>query len=196
MRQFIQNFFQWSEWFIRTKLPGCWQLKDKNSLSTIDNHLLEHSCNSNLSNTFIENCHFTIQIYCKMFRLHTVARERKSVRVFEQRHKETPSAPTDVKPQLLTASNRQLFQNSLISIYLNSAYQQFDVISLSYCVISHMSSISQCLYLLNQTCNKTWIYFVYIWSSYIELTGPIPWSGSTRTFQFDLHSYSKILANS
>ena len=55
-----------------------------------------------------------------MFRLHTVAQEIKSVRVYEQRHKETPTSdPTKLSEcQLLT--NEQLLQNSLIFIYLNS----------------------------------------------------------------------------
>ena len=39
MTQSIQNFWQLG-WSIGTKLPGCWQLKNKNSLTTIYNHLL------------------------------------------------------------------------------------------------------------------------------------------------------------
>ena len=39
MTQFIRNFFWRSGWSVGTKLPVCWQLKDKkNSPSTINNH--------------------------------------------------------------------------------------------------------------------------------------------------------------
>ena len=55
-------------------------------------------------------------------------------------------------------------------------------------------NVYRIFYLLNQTCDKTWIYFVYIWSSCREyqFSG---WSALTLTFQFDLHFCSKILAN-
>ena len=62
-------------------------------------------CNSNMSNIFIENYLFIIQIYYSMFRLHIVERERKSVRVYEQRHKETPTL-TQLKHQLLTTFSK------------------------------------------------------------------------------------------
>ena len=59
-----------------------------------------------------------IQIYYLIFRLHTVAWEVKSVRVYEQRHKETARPTFHLNFWQLTT-----FQNLLIFIYLNSGYQ-------------------------------------------------------------------------
>ena len=50
-----------------------------------------------MSNIFIGNSRLIIQIYCLMFRLHTVAREKeKSVKVYEQRRNETPQLTYDL----------------------------------------------------------------------------------------------------
>ena len=39
MTQSIRNFFWRSGWSVGTKLPGCWQLENKNSPLIINNHL-------------------------------------------------------------------------------------------------------------------------------------------------------------
>ena len=91
-----------------------------------------------MSNIFIEYCRFIIQIYCSMFRLHRVARKRKSIRIYEKTQTD-PSSSTDISIQLLTDN----WLNSLIFIYLNSRYRLCDVISQSYCVISHVSPNSR-----------------------------------------------------
>ena len=55
----------------------------------------------------------------------------------------------------LQLNSHWLFQNLLIFINLNSGYHQCDVISQSYCIISHVSPIFYCVFhFLNQTCER------------------------------------------
>ena len=98
--------------------------------------------------------------------LYSSRRDIKMVRVYEQRHKETTPTRTEIsESQLLNDS--QIFQNSLNSLYLNSGYRLCNVISISYCVISLMSPIPPCFHFFNQICDKTWIHYVHIWSSFV-----------------------------
>ena len=67
-------------------------------------------------------------------------------------------------------------QLTTFSKFANTYISKFRILlvwcHLSHCVFSHMfPKFYRVFHLPNQTCDQTWIYFVYIWSSCIEMTG-------------------------
>ena len=73
---------------METKLFGCWQLKDKkNSPSTINNHLLE-LIGVTVQYIYRKLLHYYLDILFNVQTAYSSTRERKSVRVYEQTHKE------------------------------------------------------------------------------------------------------------
>ena len=108
MTQSILNFFCRSGWSVGTKLPGYWQ-ENKKTRRTFRQQL-------------------TI-VYCSMFRLHTVDRQRQrqrkkketdrqtdreSIRVNEQTQKDIP-IPTELSERKLLTSDRLTTADKLIT---------------------------------------------------------------------------------
>ena len=131
------------------------------------------------SNVQYRNCNFIIPICCSMYRLHTAARKSESVRVYLQRR----LTPTDLK-------NLLIFIHLIHFLYI--LYIQ-DIVSLSSRTCPQFFSV---FHFFNQTCNKTWIYFVYIWSSCVKMIGPLSWS-LVHLLEFSNLTYNstQILAN-
>ena len=91
-----------------------------------------------------------------------------------------------------------LFQNSLIFIYRNSGYRLCDVISLIYCVISHVSPIFYHVFSfprsnLWQDMNLFCLHLVFLIRN--ERTPILVAGALAGTFLFDWYFRSKILVN-
>ena len=114
MPQSIRNFFWRSGWSVGIKLAGCLQLKNKNSSSTVNNHVL----------VYVQTAYSSRRGRGKGER----ERERENLQGSMNGHKETrlPALQNSLNANFQPITDRQanwlLFQNSLIFIYLNSGY--------------------------------------------------------------------------
>ena len=121
-----------------------------------------------MSNIFIENYRFIIQIYCSNFSLRTVARkrererERESVRAYEQRHKD----PTDLRLtstddcfQQTPTSNWQLLKLTTFSKFANFYISKFRI-SLMWCnftrLLRHLTHVPKFIPWFSFTQSNFW----------------------------------------
>ena len=162
MTQSIQNNFWRSAWFVWTKLPGCWQLKNKNSPSKTNNHLL-----------------FNVQTAYSSARERGRERERERICKGIWRDTKRPSpSPTELSERHLLTTDRLTSFSKFANLYISKfGISVGDVILINHCVISHVSQI-HCFHLSNLTFDKTAIHFVYIlvflcWSLCTHLNFPI-----------------------
>ena len=122
-----RKFFWQFGWSIRTKLPGCWQLKNKNSPSIMNYHLL-----------------FDVQTAYSSTREGVREREGEYVRVREQTQRDWT-----LWMQTNRLANWPLFQNLPIFIYSNSGYWW------GWChlakLLRHLSRVQNSLFLFLQS---------------------------------------------
>ena len=138
-----------------------------------------------MSNIFIENCLFIIQIYCSMFRLHE--RDKICKGLWTETQREPTAGPIDVS-ELLTDN---FFKICYFLYFYISEFR----ISLVWChlakLLRHLTGVSIFTVFINS------IKLVTRHESILSTFGlPMLVAGAHAwTFQFDLHFRSKILAN-
>ena len=163
---------------------------------------LEQSCNSK-TRTLRQQLAI---IYCSLFRLYTVEewerereRERQRQRQRERERERERSmyrlkeTNTPARPNWAQTSDSS--SNLQLTKFANFYTSKFGI-SLGWCHLTkllwYLSCVLKCLlcfHLSNQNCDKTWIYFIFNWSSYVVWLLP---DRGAQDEQFDLHCHSKI----
>ena len=101
-------------------------------------------------------------IYCSIFRLHWVAREKEKIckGLWTDTKRQIPTHPTELSKRQIQTTDRltQLLTFSKFANFQMSKYR----ISVRWCHLVKLLRPNS-LFSFTQTCNKIWIYFVYIW---------------------------------
>ena len=141
----------------------------------------------------MENCRFIIQIFQLMFRQLTVARERKSVRVYEQIHKETPPTRLTSHPnwQQLPTSHWQLKTFLKLANFYISKFSISVVWWHLIKLLHHLTRVPKFTVFISPIKHMTrHESILFTFGLPVLVAGALAW-----TFQSDLHFRLKILAN-
>ena len=144
----IRNFFQRSGRFVKTKLSGCWQLKDKkNSPSTINNHSL-FDVHTEYSSKRVREREREREKR-EWERERETDRQTENLQGFMNRRKETPlDLPILSERQLLTDPTASNWQRTTFSKFANFYVSKFRI-SVGWCHLAkylrHFTRVPKCL---------------------------------------------------